>query len=308
MNAILSILLAIAILPATACATFSSNITKTLKKDGRFTVLTKALEVTNLDEALEHDKYTVFAPTDTAFSSLPAGTLNDLLSNPEQLKAILLFHVVEGKFKAKKVVKKAGFSTLSNEFVNVKSLDLVETDIKASNGVIHALGTVLTPSAIPADPSTREVVDIEKYMGLWYEIGRYANNFQDECGQTTANYSLREDGKVDVLNTCKLLENPEELQQGKAIASIKDKETNSVLAVSFVPFFNRFGLFAGDYRILELGADYEWVMVGDMNRKFFWILSRTAELEETLYNDLKAKAETLGYDASKVIKSPTWID
>ena len=308
MNAILSILLAIAILPATACATFSSNITKTLKKDGRFTVLTKALEVTNLDETLEHDKYTVFAPTDTAFSNLPSGTLNDLLSNPEQLKAILLFHVVEGKFKAKKVVKKAGFSTLSNEFVNVKSLDLVETDIKASNGVIHALGSVLTPSAIPADPSTREVVDIEKYMGLWYEIGRYANSFQDECGQTTANYSLREDGKVDVLNSCKLLENPEKLQQGKAIASIKDKETNSVLAVSFVPFFNRFGLFAGDYRILELGADYEWVMVGDMNRKFFWILSRTAELEETLYNDLKAKAETLGYDASKVIKSPTWID
>ena len=308
MNAFLSVLFAIAILPATACATFSSNITKTLKADGRFTVLSKALEVTALDEALEHDKYTVFAPTDDAFANLPAGTLTDLLSKPEQLKAILLFHVVEGKFKAKKVVKKVGLKTLSNEFVLIKDLDIEETDVKASNGVIHVLNSVLTPNGIPADPSTREVVDIEKYMGLWYEIGRYANPFQTECGQTTAKYSLRDDGKVNVLNTCKLLDNPEKIQGGKAIANIKDKETNSVLGVSFVPFFNRFGLFAGDYRILELGADYEWVMVGDAKREYFWILSRTAELDETLYNDLKTKAETLGYDASKVNKTPTWID
>ncbi|MBH48790.1 MAG: hypothetical protein CME71_11535 [Halobacteriovorax sp.] len=308
MKSLFSILFTLALFPLTACATLSDNMFDTLKKDERFTILTQAIELTDLSQTVSHNKLTLFAPTDAAFKKLPASTLNDLLANPEALKSVLLFHVVDGKVKSKKLVKKVGLVTLSDEFLAIESLDLLETDIKVSNGVIHALSSVLTPSAIPADPSTTEIVDIEKYMGLWFEIGRYANRFQDECGQTTANYSLRDDGKVDVLNTCKLKANPAELQQGKAIASIKNTETNAVLSVSFVPFFNRFGLFGGDYRILELGADYEWVMVGDAKREFFWILARTAELDETLYEDLKARARLLGYDSSKILKSPTWQD
>lgn len=61
------------------------------------------------------------------------------------------------------------------------------------------------------DPSTSEVIDIERYMGLWYEIGRFENSFQKKCGQTTAKYTLREDGKVNVLNACKLKSNPDKI-------------------------------------------------------------------------------------------------
>lgn len=158
------------------------------------------------------------------------------------------------------------------------------------------------------DPSTSEVIDVERYMGLWYEIGRFENSFQKKCGQTTALYTLRSDGKVDVLNTCKLKENPAKIKKAKAIASIKNKATNAVLAVSFVPFFNRFGLFAGDYRILDIGADYEWVIVGDLKREYFWVLSRTPTLDADLYQELLDKGDALGFDKSKVQKSPTWID
>tara|TARA_R110000868_G_scaffold68518_6_gene202558 strand:+ start:3046 stop:3972 length:927 start_codon:yes stop_codon:yes gene_type:complete len=308
MKSFMTAIMAITLFPLTACATFSDNTFETIKKDGRFNVLTQAIEITGLAETLAHDKLTLFAPTDSAFEKLPTATLNELLQNPQALRDILFFHVLEGKFKSKKIIKKIGFTTLSNQFLPVTALDLEQTDIRTSNGIIHALNNVLTPSKIPADPSTSEVVDIERYMGLWYEIGRYANRFQDECGQTTANYSLRTDGKVDVLNTCKLKKDSNKIQKGKAIAIVKNTESNAVLSVSFVPFFNRFGLFGGDYRILELGADYEWVMVGDAKREFFWILARTPELETTLYNDLKNKANQLGYDATKVLKTPTWQD
>lgn len=156
------------------------------------------------------------------------------------------------------------------------------------------------------DPSTSERIDIERYMGLWYEIGRFENSFQKKCGQTKAQYTLRADGKVNVLNTCKLKNDSGKVKTAKAIASIKNTDTNAVLAVSFVPFFNRFGWFAGDYRILDIGADYEWVIVGDLKREYFWVLSRTPTLNKTLYQNLLEKAQDLGYDKSKVIKSPTW--
>lgn len=158
------------------------------------------------------------------------------------------------------------------------------------------------------DPSTSEVIDIERYMGLWYEIARFENSFQKKCGETTAQYSLREDGKVNVLNTCKLKSKPSKLKQAKAIAYVKNKRTNAVLGVSFVPFFNRFGWFSGDYRILDIGPNYEWVIVGDLKREYFWVLSRTPTIDEELYEELLDKAQSLGYDTTKVIKSPTWSD
>lgn len=304
MKSTLACLFTVLISLATACASMSSTLNEKLKADGRFATLLDVLNLSQLDIE-SNEEFTFFAPTDDAFSKLDPSVLDNLLKDPAALRDILLFHVTDKKLKENRLKKLIGATTLSNEWLPIEDIQFNQTDMKVKNGVIHMIDNVLIPRGIAADPSTREIVDIERYMGLWYEIGRYENSFQKKCGETTALYELRDDGKVRVTNTCKLLKN-NELNIAKAIASIKDTQTNSVLAVSFVPFFNRFGLFAGDYRILELGADYEWVMVGDKTRKYFWILARTPTLDEALYQDLLSKSEELGYDRTKVRRSPTW--
>ncbi|MCP4913603.1 MAG: hypothetical protein GY909_10830 [Oligoflexia bacterium] len=157
-------------------------------------------------------------------------------------------------------------------------------------------------------PRTVDYVDIKQYMGLWYEVGRYANSFQKKCGQTTAEYSLTKKGKVKVVNTCKRLDKPGKLQVAKAIAKVKDKKTNAKLKVSFVPLLKYLGWFAGDYWIIALGDNYEYALVGDKNRKFLWILSRTPELPEQTIDMILDIAEREGFDRTKFNLSPTWQD
>lgn len=145
----------------------SSDKTKAEKKDivdtavaaGQFTILAKALEAAGLIDALKGTgKFTVFAPTDDAFKKLPAGTIESLLKpeNKEKLKAILLYHVVDGKVEAKDVVKLNGqdVKTLQGSTVKVNttsgvvinSSNVVKADVKASNGIIHVIDTVLIPN------------------------------------------------------------------------------------------------------------------------------------------------------------------
>jgi len=189
---------------------------------------------------------------------------------------------------------------------------------------------------------TVEFVDRDRFMGTWYvQAGRftpfekgvhngvenYSWNEKEEridisftynldsltgelksvpqkgCLATKAEYSLRRDGKVGVKNTCKTAKGE---NIANAIASVADKKTNSKLKVSFVPFFNRFGLFAGDYWILDLASDYSYVLVGAPNRKFLWILSRTPELDANIIESLKAVARREGFDVEKLTVTPTW--
>lgn len=135
------------------------DIVETAVAAGQFTTLAKALTAAGLIETLKGDgKFTVFAPTDDAFAKLPAGTLEELLKpeNKEKLKAILLYHVVSGKVEAKDVVKLNGKDVATvqggtvkidtTNGVKVNSSTVVKADVKASNGVIHVIDTVLIPS------------------------------------------------------------------------------------------------------------------------------------------------------------------
>ncbi len=148
-------------------------------------------------------------------------------------------------------------------------------------------------------------VDLTRYVGKWYEITRFPNSFQKKCLATTAEYSQRTDGKINVLNTCKTTKG---VKVAKAIASVADKVTNSKLKVSFVPFFNRFGWFAGDYWILDLADDYSYVLVGSPNRDFLWVLSRTPTLDANIIEALKTVAQREGFDVSKLRDTPTWTE
>lgn len=160
----LSLFVAVAVAPnATASANGpvgkkSADIVDTAVAAGSFTTLATALEAAGLIDALKGEgPFTVFAPTDAAFAKLPAGTVASLLKpeNKEKLKAILLYHVVAGKVPAADVVKLNGQSvkTLQGGMlkirtkhgVRVDSSNVTQTDIDASNGVIHVIDTVLMP-------------------------------------------------------------------------------------------------------------------------------------------------------------------
>jgi len=142
-------------------------------------------------------------------------------------------------------------------------------------------------------------VNIEKYMGTWYEIARYPNKFQnDDCVATQAEYSLRPDGKVRVLNSCckGTVDGKKKSIEGKAWSV--DKETNAKLKVQF------FWPFRGDYWIIQLDKDYKYAVVGHPKRTYLWILSRTPALNESTHSAIVQKLIEQGYDPTKIIITP----
>lgn len=141
---------------------------------------------------------------------------------------------------------------------------------------------------------TVERVEIEKYLGVWYEIARYEHFFEKGCSDVSATYTLREDGKIDVLNSCT---KDGEITTAKGIAYATD-ESNSKLKVSF------FRPFYGDYQILMLGENYEYAVIGEPSREYFWILSRSKKLDEKTTAFILNAMPSLGYDAKELIWTP----
>lgn len=139
-----------------------------------------------------------------------------------------------------------------------------------------------------------QTVDVERYMGLWYEIARYPNFFQGpQCAATTAEYTLLENGTVRVVNRCREgLDGPEQSIEG--VARVVDPVTNAKLKVGF------FGPFEGDYWIIDLDEDYEWAVVGEPTRTFLWILSRTPTMDQATYDGIVSRLADRQYDASKL--------
>jgi len=135
----------------------SKDIVDTAVSAGKFNTLAKALQAAGLVDALKgKGPFTVFAPTDGAFAKLPPGTLDDLLKpeNKEKLTKILTYHVVAGKVMATDVMKMQSAKTMNGEDVQISTrggkvyvndAQVVQPDVKASNGVIHVIDTVLIP-------------------------------------------------------------------------------------------------------------------------------------------------------------------
>ncbi len=134
-----------------------NSIVKIAKDAGNFSTLTQALQAADLVEILdEQGPFTVFAPTDKAFEQLPEGTLESLINDKEALKEILLYHVVKGSVTAEDIVKYEKAKSLSGSLINIKTSDssvklndsnVISTDIKASNGIIHVIDRVLLPNS-----------------------------------------------------------------------------------------------------------------------------------------------------------------
>jgi apolipoprotein D and lipocalin family protein len=142
---------------------------------------------------------------------------------------------------------------------------------------------------------TVERVELCQYLGKWYEIARLPNSFQEGCMGTAAEYSVRDDGDIEVVNSCRDAKDGR-LRQAKGKAWVVDTVSNAKLKVSF------FWPFRGDYWIIDLGKDYEYAVVGTPDRKYLWVLSRTAVMPDDVYSALLLRAAKQGFDTARVTK------
>jgi len=143
-------------------------------------------------------------------------------------------------------------------------------------------------------PATVKYVDIKKYAGLWYEIAKIPNSFQDHCIKgTTAKYSIKENGEISVINSC--IDEDGEVDEADGVARIVDKKSNAKLEVSFVSFFG-WRPFWGDYWIIGLDENYQWAIIGTPNRKYGWVLSRTSKLESETMDKIFQILKEQGYN------------
>jgi len=136
-------------------------------------------------------------------------------------------------------------------------------------------------------------VDLNRYVGRWYEIAKYPNRFERKCdSNVTATYAIRPDGKISVVNSCTTQEG--RLTQSIGWAKVVDRKTCSKLKVTFFwPFF-------GDYWIIDLGPNYDYAVIGEPSRKYLWVLSRTPNMDDELYAEITKRLADKGYDASKL--------
>lgn len=173
-------------------------------------------------------------------------------------------------------------------------------------GFLLACSIVLTAAACanvmaqsreePGPPRTVERVDLERYVGLWYEIARIPNGFQEGCVRgVTARYELRDDGRIDVINRC--VTSDGRVDEAKGLARVDDRESNARLKVSFFSIFGWRPIW-GDYWIIGLGDDYEFALVASPDRKYGWILSREPELDWYVLERIYTMLADQGYQLS----------
>lgn len=173
---------------------------------------------------------------------------------------------------------------------------------------LFSTGLALTPDYKSQDDKqelkTVQSVDLKRYAGVWYEIARYPNKFQKQCvGNTTAEYILEDENELKVINRC--LKKNGKTDSATGEARVKDKTTNAKLEVRFAPKFLSFLPFVwGDYWIIDLGKDYRYSVVGSPDRKYLWILSRTPELDETIYQNILQTVKEKGFDPNRLVKTP----
>ncbi len=135
-------------------------------------------------------------------------------------------------------------------------------------------------------------VDIARYSGKWFEIASFPMYFQRNCiADTSAEYTPTADGNIGVHNRCRTKSGFDDAT-GKA--SVVEGSANSRLKVWF------FWPFKADYWIIGLDPDYRWAVVGNPNRKYLWVLSRTPQLPADQLKAALASASAQGYDLSKL--------
>jgi apolipoprotein D and lipocalin family protein len=139
-------------------------------------------------------------------------------------------------------------------------------------------------------------VDLEQYIGKWYEVARYPNRFERECARdVTAEYAERPGGEISVVNQCVKADGGMKRSEGRA--KVVDKASNAKLKVTF------FWPFYGDYWVIDLGEHYEYAVVSEPSRKYLWILSRTPSLDAGTYAAIVGRLKEKGFDVGRLAKT-----
>lgn len=138
-------------------------------------------------------------------------------------------------------------------------------------------------------------VDLSRYVGRWYEIAHLPAWFQRDCASDiTATYTLGPDGKIAVLNQCRNADGVLKSAKGTAHVVSGDGPNTKLKVTFFWPFY-------GNYWIIDLDPQYRWAVVGEPNRKYFWILCREPRLDQAIYVQIIDRARKQGYDLNSLI-------
>ncbi|MGN6640341.1 MAG: lipocalin family protein [Mucilaginibacter sp.] len=166
--------------------------------------------------------------------------------------------------------------------------------LAASIAVIGATAVALIANSKNEPLETVHHVDLDQYLGKWYEIARFPEWFEKGCTCSTAEYSLNDDGSIKVLNRC-IKNGKPNVAEGRAF--VTDTRSNAKLKVQFQwPF-------TGKYWIIALAADYSYAMVGHPNRKYLWLLARKSDMDSQTYNHLLTRAADKDFDIRKLVKT-----
>ena len=167
--------------------------------------------------------------------------------------------------------------------------------------VLIGLGMATMAYAKNKPLPTVEKVELDKYLGVWYEVARKPMYFQNKCDRdVSATYTLNENGNIGVDNRCYTKDG--QLNQSIGEAFIKNAPFNTKLKVSFLPESVRWlPVGRGDYWILKIDDAYQTVLVGEPRRRYLWVLSRSAQPDQAVVKEYLDYAQSIGYDIGDVI-------
>jgi apolipoprotein D and lipocalin family protein len=172
--------------------------------------------------------------------------------------------------------------------------------LKTAGAVLCALVAFTGCKLLP--PKTVDYVDLTRYAGLWYEIARYPTPFDEDAVAVTAEYTLKDDGTVGVLNQGRVGSLDGQPTSIQGVARVVNKRTNAKLAVRF----DRAGIENAEfpYWIIELGEDYDYAVVSNPGKTVLYILCRTSVMDAGLYSELVQKLAGRGFNTDKLELTP----
>jgi apolipoprotein D and lipocalin family protein len=179
---------------------------------------------------------------------------------------------------------------------------LVPASLLAGLLLLTACAATAATGAESKKPTAVASVDLEKYMGRWYEVARYPNSYQKGTVGVVAHYQLRDNGRITLKNSAFKKTLDGKVKKGSGSGKVVRNSDGAKWDVTFIwPF-------TADYWIIELDPEYAWAVVGQPSRKNLWILSRSPKLEDEVYADIIKRLEKHGYDASKLELTPQPAD
>jgi apolipoprotein D and lipocalin family protein len=176
--------------------------------------------------------------------------------------------------------------------------------------IICLLSVVIISALLKAQDKSKQPlevvpsVDLARYCGMWYEIARLPNGFQTKCASdVVATYTLLDDGQIKVVNRCRKEDGEVTEAEGRAKRA-SDDEPNTKLKVRFAPAILSFLPFVwGNYWIVEIDTAYTYAVIGEPDREYLWILSRTPKMDENILQGILDRMKKKNFDVEKIMRT-----